>query len=277
MEPIGKLLNPKNDYVFHRIFGHSGNEEITKDLLESITKENITDITLDCNPITEKDLFDDKIGILDIKVKLNSIINCNIEMQIIDEKNIEKRILFCWCKMYISSIKEGRDYSKLEKCIVILFADFNIEKLKEISKYITKWSIREEEKSRIILTDVLEIYIIELKKVKENIQDETMLSLWLKFINYPEVISNMENEAIKQARDVLKEISQEKREKKLTEIREKYIMDQKAIEDLGFDKGMQEGKRQKNLEIAKKMKSENIDVCIISKITGLDKEQIENL
>ena len=77
---IEKLLNPKNDYVFHRIFGNAGNEEFTKDLLKCITKENIIDIELDCNPIAGKDLFDDKIGILDIKAKLNNNINCNIEM-----------------------------------------------------------------------------------------------------------------------------------------------------------------------------------------------------
>ena len=77
---IEKLLNPKNDYVFHRIFGNAGNEEFTKDLLKCITKENIIDIELDCNPIAGKDLFDDKIGILDIKAKLNNNINCNIEI-----------------------------------------------------------------------------------------------------------------------------------------------------------------------------------------------------
>ena len=58
---IENLLNPKIDYVFKRIFGHIGNEEITKSFIEAITKEKLTDIKLDCNPITEKNLFDDKI------------------------------------------------------------------------------------------------------------------------------------------------------------------------------------------------------------------------
>lgn len=31
-----KLLSPQNDYVFKRIFGFVGNEEITKGLLNSI-------------------------------------------------------------------------------------------------------------------------------------------------------------------------------------------------------------------------------------------------
>ena len=90
---IEKLLNPKSDYVFKRIFGHSGNEEITKGLLKAITKENIKKIELDSNPITEKDLLDDKVGILDIKATLNNNTNCDIEMQVVDKKNIEKRIL----------------------------------------------------------------------------------------------------------------------------------------------------------------------------------------
>ena len=49
-----ELLDPKNDYVFKRIFGYSGNEEITKEFLSSIIEEKIEEITLDCNPITEK-------------------------------------------------------------------------------------------------------------------------------------------------------------------------------------------------------------------------------
>ena len=76
---IGKLLNPKLDYVFKRIFGSIGSENITKRFLEAVTKEKITEIKLDCNPITEKDLYDDKLSILDIKAKLNNNINCNID------------------------------------------------------------------------------------------------------------------------------------------------------------------------------------------------------
>ena len=58
-------------------------------------------------------------------------------------------------------------------------------------------------------------------------------------------------------------------------------MDQKAIEDAGFDKGLksgiERGETQKAREIARKMKEENIDIEIISKVTGLSIEKIENL
>lgn len=88
-----KIILPTNDYAFKRIFGKLGNERITQNLLNSILDEKIENVELDCNTILEKDIYDDKIGILDIKAKLNNKFLCNIEMQIANRKNIEKRLL----------------------------------------------------------------------------------------------------------------------------------------------------------------------------------------
>ena len=72
-------------------------------------------------------------------------------MQIVDRKNIEKRILYYWSKMYTTTIKVGEDFDKLEKGIVILISDYNLDKLSELKKYITKWNIREEETRQLKL------------------------------------------------------------------------------------------------------------------------------
>ncbi len=74
-----ELLNPKIDYVFKRIFSHDGSEDVTKDLLKCIMQKEISNLELDKNPILEKDLADDKVGILDIRAKIDGSINCNIE------------------------------------------------------------------------------------------------------------------------------------------------------------------------------------------------------
>ena len=185
---IVKLLDPKNNYVFKRIFGYSGNEQITKNLLESIIPDKIDQIELDSNPITEKDLLDDKVGILDIKAKLNNgNVNCNIEMQVVDQKDIEKRILFYWSKMYIQTISSGNDYESLKRCIVILITDYDIESLKELPDYITKWKIMEDKNPKLELTNMLELYIISLNKAKNSTETkkEDLLLNWLKFINNP--------------------------------------------------------------------------------------------
>ena len=56
--------------------------------------------------------------------------------------------------------------------------------------------------------------------------------------------------------------------------------EQRGVEK-GFEKGTKEGTQQgiknRNIEIAKNMIKENIDIDIISKITGLTKEEIEKL
>lgn len=249
-------------------------------MLSSILGTKVSNLQLDGNPILEKDLLDDKVGILDIKAKINDNINCDIEMQVVDRKDIEKRMLFYWSKMYNTSITSGKDYMKLEKGIVILISDYELESLKEIKKYITKWNIREEEYQKIVLTDVMEIYIIELpkfKKYKDKVKNNTLNS-WVKFIENPEVIDMSEqdkktNEVINKARKVLEEISQDEHERYLAELREKYIMDQKAIEGAGYDKG----RKVEKMNIAKEMKKRNMNIEDIKDITGLSIEEIKNL
>ena len=83
---MSNLLKLTNDYVFKRIFGYSGDEEITKVLLRDILQTEVTQIELGKNTITEKDLLDDKVGILDIKASINKNIECDIEMQVVNQK-----------------------------------------------------------------------------------------------------------------------------------------------------------------------------------------------
>lgn len=282
---IKKLLDPKIDYVFKRIFGHKGNEEITTNLISSIINKKVENINLDCNPILEKDLFDDKIGILDIKAKIDSNINCNVEMQVANQKDIEKRILYYWSKMYSSSIKSGEKYSSLEKTIVILITDYNLSSLKSIEKYITKWNLREEDYSNCILTDTIEFYILELTKFKEYKEKSSNkdLNLWVNLIKNLEVTDMSKEEAseetkraIEKAKQVLEEISEDEHERYLAELRQKHIMDSKAIEEYGYDRGLEQGRKEK-IAIIKNLLKQNVNINIIIKATGLTKEEIENL
>ena len=140
-----EVMVPTNDYVFKRIFGHKGNEEITKGLISAILKREIKEVDLSQSTILDKDIMSDKIGILDVKAVIDDGVVCDIEMQVTSIKDIEKRMLLYWTNMYRAGIKEGEKYKKLKKCICILIADCDIEKTKGIEKYHSKWQIREEE------------------------------------------------------------------------------------------------------------------------------------
>ena len=167
----------------------------------------------------------------------------------------------------------------------------------EVKKYITKWNIREEEYKSVVLTDVMELVIIELPKYVKYAEKgkRENLNLWLNFFENPEVMiminENDERsiketkEAIKKAQENLEEISKDEHERYLAELREKYIRDQFAIQEYGYNKGVEageakgkaEGILENSKEIAKKMLEDNCDIEFIIKMTGLTKEQIEKL
>ena len=280
-----KRYPPKMDIIFQAIFGEVGSENITKDFLEKILKRKIEKISLDKNPILRRELKDDKLGVLDIITELDGKEKCNIEMQLIDKNNIIERMLYYWSKMYTRQIKAGDDYNKLEKTIVILIADFNIKGLEEV-EYHSTWKIIETNSvKKLILTDKFELDIIELLKIKGRENEKDQLLDWLIFLENPEserVTRKMEeNENLKEAVEKLDRISEDEKMQRIIELREKAIRDEHAIYDKGLDDGIEEGKakgaREKQIEIAKSMLKENMDIEMIIKITGLTKQEIEKL
>ena len=307
MENKKELLKVTNDYVFKRIFGQKGNEDITRGFLRAVTKVEYNNIDLEDTPILERDLIENKMGILDVKVVANKENNIDIEMQVTKSEYIAERILWYWSKLYAGSIEKGEGYNSTKKAICILIADFKLEKLKEIEKYHTKWNIREEEYKNIILTDRLELHIIELEKLERRnnkSKEEEELLNWCKFIKFPEKVEEsiiMKNEEIKKAKEQLDKISQDKKERRLAELREKAIMDEMAIRDSGYNEGRKEGieiglqqgihrgielgkeeglKKGKEAEkksIAQNMLEMKIDKETISKVTGLTMDEIENM
>ena len=291
MENKKKLLKVTNDYVFKRIFGQKGNEDITRGFLRAVTKVEYNNIDLEDTPILERDLIENKMGILDVKVVASKENNIDIEMQVTKSEYIAERILWYWSKLYAGSIEKGEGYNSAKKAICILIADFKLEKLKEIEKYHTKWNIREEEYKNIILTDRLELHIIELEKLERRnnkSKEEEELLNWCKFIKFPEKVEEsiiMKNEEIKKAKEQLDKISQDKKERRLAELREKAIMDEMAIRDSGYNEGRKEGieeglkkgKKAEKKSIAQNMLEMKIDKETISKVTGLTIDEIDNI
>ena len=209
-------------------------------------------------------------------------------MQVVKYSNISKRILYYWSKLFSSQIIEGNNYNSLNKSIVILIADFELDITKDIPKIQTKWHIREEEYCKKILTDVLEINIIELpklvKSLTNNKRDNKDLNLWLKFILSPDEIGDedmSENKNIKKAKDVFEKIKQDKAEQDRALRRMMYIMDQQAIQQYGYEQGIehgiQQGVQQNKLDVAKKLLNLDIPIEDIIELTGLTKEEIEKL
>lgn len=276
-----KKYPPKMDIIFQAIFGEVGSENITKDFLEKILKRKIEKISLAQNPILRRELKSDKLGVLDIITELDGKEKCNIEMQLIDKNNIIERMLYYWSKIYTKQIKAGEDYNKLEKTIVTLIADFNIKGLEEVT-YHSTWKIMETNYAKkLILTDKLELDIIELSKIKGRENEKDQLLDWLIFLENPEservTLKMEENENLKDAVEKLNKISEDEKMQRIIELREKAIRDEHAIYEKGVNDGVEKGSKEKELQIAKNMLKKGIKESDIKEITGLTKEEIEEL
>ena len=280
-----KTLSPKLDVVFQALFGEVGNESITKGFLETILERKIDSIDLSKNPILRREFKDEKLGVLDIIAKLDKNEICNIELQIVDKKNIIERILYYWSRLYSRQIKSGEDYKILQKAIVILITDFKIENLEELD-YHSRWKIMEDKQGKkIILTQKLEIDIIELPKIIGKEKEQDNLLDWLYFLENPKserVTEKMkENENLKEAVKKLDNLSEDEKMQRIADLRQKAIMDEKAIYEkgleVGIEKGIMEGSQKEKIEIAKKMLELKIDKETIAKATGLTEQEIEKI
>ncbi len=150
------------------------------------------------------------------------------------------------------------------------------------------------------MTDVFELHIIELPKlekfISKNEKKEEKLMLWAKFLLNPDSMEEeemKENKDIKKAKEELDKMRQDEYEERIAELMEKKIMDDKAREayvyEEGYDKGVAEGIEQgieqgiengrkiATMKIAKTMLESGEKIENIMKITGLTKEEIEEI
>ena len=279
-----KKLMPTNDYIFKKIFGSVGSETITTSFLEAILESKITLIDLDKNPITEKDELDDKIGIMDIRLEINGNVNCDVEMQMVDQGNIEIRLMRYVSKLFIKGLKAGENYIEAKTSIAILVANFELEKHKEVKKILTEYEMREKDYGNIVLTDKIKVYILELPKIEKMKSKDESLNLWIKFIKDLEVRKMSDGKvkdekleetikAIQEAKKKYDELCQDEHACYIAELREKYVWETASVRQLGKEEGKKAGIK----EVAKAMKEKKYSIDEIMQITKLSKKEIEEL
>lgn len=281
-----ELLKPKMDIVFQSLFTQK-NEEITKSFISALLEEDITSIKINKQKELYREIPEDKLGILDLEAEINNEEKVDIEIQLIDRKNLAERMLFYFSKLYTSKISKGIDYKEAQRVVIIAIIDYNLELTKGIEKMETIWNIREKDNGKLMLTDKIELHIIELNKTRKEYSKnrKNKKAQWMMFINNPnekEVQEIMEkNEGIKKATVEIVKMSEDEKMERLAFLRQKAIMDEKSIYAAGLEKGEQrgieKGEKKTKIEIAKKMKEKMINISEIIQITGLTKEEIDKI
>ena len=268
-------LKLTNDFIFKKVFGKKGNESILKDLLEAILKIKIEKIEIQAEVELERELVDDKTGILDIEATIDENTVIDIEMQMQNQYNMKERTLYYWSGLYYTGLQKNENYKINKRAITINIMNFDM--FKE-GPYHEKVELRRRYKN-ILLTDKLEIHFIQLTKFMKEARKEEDKELWnwLTFIcnkNEEEVKEIMEeNEEIKKANEQLEYLTGDEAVRRMAFLREKAERD--YVTNMSGAK--EEGEKNKTIEIAKEMLKEGMEIEKIIKITKLTDKELEKL
>ena len=216
-------------------------------------------------------------------------------MQIVDEYDIDKRILYYWAKLYSGQLNKGQKHRELKKTISIVVMDFDW--FKDDERYYRSFQIRDAQTNELF-SDLLEIYIVEVKKLKEvTMPSKDKLIDWLVFFNNigGDVMEQIaqENPAIKKAISIEELIKKDANERRLYLLQEKFRMEQESFlegatlrgnikgriegEIKGEIKGRIKGEDTKAREIARNLLKIKMEIGTIQKMTGLSKQDILGL
>lgn len=272
-----KILLPTNDFIFKGIYGKKGSERITEAFIKAFLDLEVTIDKLEDSKALDIESVEKKASILDVLLTNKDGSKINLEMQVGNYSNLEERFCFYGLELFTEQYKSGMKYEDVNKvlCVIILKDDY--VKYSNFDKYKMSWQFREEDYHDLILTDKIEFCIISLEKIKKKIangeiSDKEKIAIWTKFLLTPQELKEEEmeeNQEVKQANEKYNEMLGDDNTRRLALKRQLALMEM----DSARGDGIKEGKK----EDAKNMLKENFDIETISRITGLTKEEIEQL
>ena len=158
-------FNPLNDFLFFKVMGEKGNEVQLIGFLNAVFsnsgKELIKSVEILENQSFAADVISGKSCVLDVLAVLADGTKVNIEVQLSNQGNMDRRSLYYWSKVYFESIGEGHDYSKLPNVIAINILDFDF--LPDGNVH-TCFNLRDATDPSLIISQALEIHFINMVK-----------------------------------------------------------------------------------------------------------------
>ena len=302
MTITSKYIDPFTDFGFKHIFGTEDNKVLLISFLNDILDidNKIVDITyrnlekLGLSIIDRRAIFD----IYCTDEKGNNFI---VELQRGKQKYFRDRSVYYTSFPIQEQSKKGSWDYRLEKIFFIGILEFEMDN-NNSDDYLTKVQLVDV-KNKNIFYDKLTYYYIEMPKFKKREEElSTHLEYWIWYLNNLVTIDKIpsklkEDKVIKQAFDVAKFLALSKDEQLAYQLDLKAKLDyqnvmnyakdyareqgrEQGIEEgreQGREEGREQGKKEQNIQVAKISLKQNIDIAIISTITGLTIDEIKNL
>ena len=305
-----RSINRMNDYFVRYLLGSVGNEDILENIvnavLEDLGFETVHNLQI-INPHNLPENINLKESVLDVKAITKDKRKVIIEIQLSGNIDFLRRIYYYISKNIVSEVEEKEPYDIISEVISINFVDFNMD-FNDKGKPHRCFKLIDTENPDIVL-DMVQMHIVEvprfikvvnnadikyikknrilswiefftakdLDKVKEKLKEVN--NIMPKVINkYERFISSEDEMEVYNARDAFLYgqtlMLKREREEGLQEGIEKGI--EKGLQE-GRIAGIEEGRREEQIAIARSLKNAGIDIKIISDNTGLSIEEVSKL
>ena len=281
-----EVFKAKYDIVFKEIF--LGDLDLLASLLSSILDIRIraADLVI-LNTELVPEYESAKLTRLDIRIKMEER-HIDLEIQLENRYNIDKRSVFYLSKLYIEQMKRGMQFSELCPTIAINILDFPYLHYEEYHNHYRLKNQRTHDE----LTDMITIHFIELPKVDRK-KSECLKDLWMKFLSAEsaEALDTLAKQSpeLEKAVNRLVYVSADEQVRYQMEMREKHELDYYSDlagrfaegraegEASGEKKGLAQGLAQRDADIRDivvKMKAKNMEADDIAELTGLSASEV---
>ena len=289
----GKYIDPLVDFAFKKIFGSEPNKVLLTAFLNEVFRgrKHIVDLIYNKNEYPG-DLKDEGSAIFDLLCTGDNGEHFIIEVQRAKQGYFKERALFYTSRLISDQAPKGRrsawGYKITEVYLIALLEDFTLED-SPANSYLHDICLCNRDTGEIFYDKLGYTYVELSKFVKTETQLETDLDKWLHVLKN---MSRMEKIPVYLRKPIFEKLfsiaeytNLTKEEKTMYDSSLKYKWDNKNVIDYarqegmekGMVKGIEKGKREEALDIAREMKMDGLPLAQISKFTKLSAEEIEKL
>ncbi|WPL15765.1 PD-(D/E)XK nuclease family transposase [Thiorhodovibrio winogradskyi] len=243
-EKTNRLLDPKNDYVFFRIF--SEEPELLIDLINAVRADEppIVEITLLDARLTPERITGKRL-VLDLKGVDERGRRFNIEIQVQHFTFWIRRAMMYLSRLYSEQLEVGKDYQQAQAVIGIHLLDFDLFKGEPGDKNNALWRFVMYDPQRAKrLEETIEVNIVELRKADRLGQLPERLSAWIAYFehwNEEAVMNNLAHPAVQKAHAKLRVLSADEQERYWAEARARALSDEVTLLNAARREGHKEG------------------------------------
>jgi len=282
------LLDPKNDYVFKRLFADAPPLLIALINAVRSTDPAIVDLTV-LNPRVDASELSGKYIVLDIQAQDETGKRYNVEMQVRRFGAWHARSAFYMARMLSQQLDQGEDYTELKPAVGIHLLDFDLFQAPEQqNQAVWCFEMRDRIQPSVRLGKELQLNLIELRKADRLGLAYQELKDWTTFFEHwreESIMANITYEPVQDALERLKVLSADEETRRLAFVRERAQHDEASLlkdakeegREEGLEEGEQIGYQKAQVDTITKMLNAGMAVEEIANILGLSVDQVEQI